>query len=183
MIEPWKLFGRLGNSMFQYAFLYSYARDKDIDFYFQNEKFFKNNEEAIRVLFSSGIPDPINKVAIHVRRGDYVNNPYYVDLMETDYYQRAMALFPNSKFIVFSDDIEWCKEQEVFEGCEFFNKSEIEDMNTMAACVGHIIANSSFSWWGAWLSPNFPDNRVIAPKLWFTDGVERTILPTHWKTI
>lgn len=183
MIAPWKIFGRLGNSMFQYAFLYSYAKDLGIDFYFQDEYYFKEHENAIRTLFSSGIPELNDYIAIHVRRGDYVGNAFYVDLTDTDYYQRAMQQFRHGKFLVFSDDIEWCRDQEIFKDCEFFFEDEIADMNMMAACKGQIIANSSFSWWGAWLSPRYPENKVIAPKQWFSDGIERTILPKHWKQI
>lgn len=184
MIEPYKIFGRLGNSMFQYAFLYSYALNHDVDFYYQDMFWFEDNKEAVRALFSANIPSPDRRVAIHVRRGDYVGNPFYVDLMETDYYERAMAKFPNSTFLVFSDDIDWCRDQEIFKDCDFSEgRTELEDMNKMASCRAHIICNSSFSWWGAWLSPAYPDNRVIAPLLWYTDGKERTVVPNHWERI
>ncbi len=180
MIHPDKLFGRLGNRMFQMAFAYSYSRDNDMDYYFQDEFFFRNNVEAVRTLFSIDIPSMTDAIAIHVRRGDYVNNPFYIDLMKTNYYEKAMAMFPDEKFLIFSDDIEWCERQKIFEGCEFSYGDEVEDMNLMASCKAQIIANSSFSWWSAWLSPLYPDNKVIAPKNWFTDGKERTILPDHW---
>lgn len=185
MIEPSKIFGRLGNSLFQYAFLFAHSKDFDIDYYYQDERFFKDHSEAIRVLFSGDIPPLSDYVAIHVRRGDYVGNPFYVDLLATDYYERAMKEFPeDTKFMVFSDDIDWCMKQPIFENCEFsFEENEIDDLNLMAACKGHIIANSSFSWWGAWLHPRYPDNKVIAPKSWYSDGVQRTVLPTHWKRI
>lgn len=185
MIEPWKLFGRLGNSMFQYAMMYSYAKDHGLDYYFQDEWFFNEHKEAIRTLFSSDIPSPTNAIAIHIRRGDYVGNAFYVDLFETDYYKDAMAKFKGEDFLVFSDDIEWCKDQEIFQGCEFFHEDEVTDMNKMASCKAHIIANSSFSWWAAWLSPHYPDNKVIAPSVenWYRDGVERTVCPSHWSRI
>lgn len=183
MIHPDKIFGRLGNKMFQYAFLFSYAKDHGIDFYFQDPYYFKEHEHAVRALFSADIPKPCDYVAIHVRRGDYVGNPFYVDLMDTDYYNDAMKLFHKEKFMVFSDDIEWCKQQEIFEDCVFSELGEVEDMNKMASCKAHIIANSSFSWWGAWLCPNYPDNKVIAPEMWYTDNVQRTLLPIHWKRI
>lgn len=184
MIHPSKIFGRLGNSLFQYAFLYSYAKNNDIDFYYQDEYFFRDNAEAVRALFSGEIPPVCDYVAIHVRRGDYVGNPFYVDLTDTDYYQKAMNEFPKgTKFLVFSDDIEWCKDQDIFKDCEFSEGNELEDLNLMASCKGHIIANSSFSWWGAWLCPTYPDNKVIAPKAWYSDGKQRTMTPEHWKKI
>lgn len=167
------------------AFAFSYAKNNDIDYYFQDEFFFRDNSEAVRALFSSDIPPLCNRVAIHVRRGDYVNNKFYVDLMDTDYYERAMKEFPaGTKFLVFSDDIEWCEKQPIFKDCEFSYGSELEDLNMMASCKGHIIANSSFSWWGAWLCPDYPNNKVIAPKAWYADGDNsRTILPGHWVRI
>jgi hypothetical protein len=183
MIQPHKIFGRLGNSMFQYAFLYSYAKKLGIDFYFQDPVFFEEYANEIRALFSIDIPEPIDMVAIHVRRGDYVGNTFHVNLFDTDYYDRAMALFPNETFFIFSDDIEWCKEQEIFKNCEFSEGTELEDLNKMASCKAHIIANSSYSWWSAWLCHNYPNNRVIAPKQWYKDGLNRTKLPSHWKMI
>lgn len=193
MMEPRKLFGRLGNQMFQYAAMVAYAKSKDIDFYFQDEFFFDKSKELVRALFSSDIPSTIDRVAIHIRRAGnplnleepkYSENPFYVNLTDTDYYEKAIAMFPNDEFVVFSDDPEWCLNE-----WKLFNKTrmaiasggtELQDMNFMAACKAHIIANSSYSWWGAWLSPKYPDNKVIAPKEWYADGVERTIIPKHW---
>lgn len=191
MVHPAKLFGRLGNQMFQYAFLIAYARDHALDFYFQDPWFFNEHKEAVRVLFSAEIPKKNDCVAVHVRRAanpinpdepKYSENPYYVDLFKLGYYQRAMAMFPvGTKFMIFSDDPLWCEEQAIFSGCDIsWCRDEVEDMNLMASCKAHIIANSSFSWWGAWLCPDYPNNKVIAPKEWFADGVERCILPDHW---
>lgn len=190
MVNPDKLFGRLGNRMFQMAFLFSYAKEHDFDYYFQDEFFFRDNKEAVRLLFSSDIPEFTNKVAIHVRRSSnpanpsepkYHENPFYVDLTKTDYYEKAIDMFPNAKFLVFSDDILWCEDKwGMDERFEFSYGNEIEDLNLMASCKAHIIANSSFSWWGAWLCPEYPDNKIIAPKDWFSDGIQRTSLPEHW---
>jgi len=184
MIHPDKIFGRLGNRLFEMAALYSFCRDLGIGFYCQDEKYFKRYEREIRAMFSEGIGEPIDEVAIHVRRGDYVDNPFYVDLTKTDYYQNATGLFQGDTFRVFSDDIPYCKEY--FRGNNFKfseGKSELEDMNDMARCKAHIIANSSFSYWGAWLSPLYPDNRVVGPKSWHPDGIIRTVLPEHWEKI
>ena len=179
MIRLDKIFGRLGNRMFQLATLYAYAREKKVDFYFQDEKWWKGYEKEIKQLFGSDI-EPIDMVSIHVRRGDYVNNPFYVDLIDDGYYERAIELFPDEDFLVFSDDIEFCKRYFIgrqFTFCE--EKDEIKSLNLMAGCRANIIANSSFSWWAAYLNPN-QNKKVVAPLAWFADGVERTKLPDNW---
>lgn len=172
--------GRLGNRMFTYAFLKSlHKRGLVPDLYLQSEEYFENCKDEIRELYSTGIGYS-NYVSIHVRRGDYVGNKFYFDLFSEGYYERAMFLFPGEKFIVFSDDVEWCKTQEIFKDCAFSEgNSEVEDMNLMASCKSNIIANSSFSWWAAWLNPN-PAKEVVAPKNWFTDLVPRVTLPASW---
>lgn len=183
MIPYWKLFGRLGNSMFQGAFMYSYAKDNNTDYFFQDPKWFEKHEADIRALFGQSIPKQTDMVAMHVRRGDYVDNPFYVDLIHTEYYDKAMEMFPDAKFLIFSDDIDFCKRWFHGEQYEFFHGTELEDMNMMASCKGHIIANSSFSWWGAWLSPY--TQLVVAPHKdkWYTDGEERTVCPNYWVRI
>src|SRR5438045_7960157 len=101
-------------------------------------------------------------VSIHVRRGDYIGNTdyggkaFHIDLTETGYYEKAIAAFPDDSFLVFSDETEWCK-QKWGEDARFHiveGQSEIEDLNMMASCKANIIANSSYSWWAAWLNPN-----------------------------
>ena len=179
----WKLGGRIGNQMFQYAYLYSQAKRGEIpDIYVQDLEYFKDYLMEIKSIFRQGIPEKMDMVAIHVRRGDYAGNPFYVDLAEeTSYYEDAMDLFPpDTKFVVFSDDIEWCKRRNIFKDCEFSHGTEIEDMNNMASCVGQIIANSSFSWWGAFISPY--SKKVIAPSVdhWYSDGEDRTKCPDSW---
>ncbi len=178
MISLDKLFGRLGNRMFQMAYIYSQMRKGEItDIYLQDPKYFESYKDSIKMLYGDHI-GKIDKVAIHVRRGDYVNNSYYVDLSKTDYYKKAMSMFLGASFMVFSDDIEWCKKQEIFKGCSFSKgKDEVQDLNIIASCKGIIIANSSFSWWGAYLSKA---TLIIAPKQWYTDGVERTVCPKEW---
>lgn len=183
MIPIDRISGRLGNQMFLIAFLYAYARDNDLPLvdnslghYYQDPVYFDKYRNKIRSLFSSGIPDKTDKVAIHVRRGDYVNNPFYVDLSKTDYYEKAIAHFPNEKFIVFSDDIKFCEEYFIGDEFEFCYLPEIESMNLMASCKGIIMANSSFSWWSAYLS----NAKVVYPRLWYTDGKERTKFISKW---
>lgn len=175
----WKTMGRLGNNLFQFAYLYTQAREGVIpDWYLQDEKFFEEYKSEIKSLLSEGI-GKLEYVAIHVRRGDYVSNPFYVDLIADGYYERAMKEFPNEKFLVFSDDIKWCGKQDIFAHC-FFSEgyTEEQDINSIASCKGQIISNSSFAWWGAFLSPH--KGKVICPKRWYSDGVERTVCPQEW---
>jgi len=179
MIPISRLMGRMCNNMFQYAYLYAQVKNGRIpDVYVQNYEYFDMYFDEIKALFGEGII-PNDYVSIHVRRGDYVNNPFYYDLTETDYYQRAMLEFPNEKFMVYSDNIEWCKKQDMFKNCNFSGGNELEDLNSIAGSKGVIMANSSFSWWGAFLNKG----KIIAPKLWYRDGVERTKLLNQWKQI
>ena len=176
MIPIHKITGRLGNQMFQMAFMYAYAKTCDCDYYFQDPDWFKGFEQDIKLLYGQGIV-PIDQVAIHIRRGDYVGNSFYVQLWKTNYYEEAMKLFPNEKFLIFSDDIEWCKAHFVGEQFEFSEgNDEVTDLNLMAGCKAVITANSSFSWWGGFLCKG----KVLAPKAWYADGVERTHCPDNW---
>lgn len=187
MIDLRTHFGGLGNRLFQLAYIYAQAkRGINPDIYLQDEKYFAPYEDEIRALFSQGL-SPIDMVSIHVRRGDYLNNPYYIDLTQTDYYEQAMEYFPDAKFLVFcadrqpgsddASDLEWCKKRFTGNQFEFHQGSnELEDWNAMAGCKAHIIANSSFSWWAAFVSGNM----TIAPSRWFTDGVKRVSLSDKW---
>jgi len=177
--------GRLGNKLFQWSYIYAQFREGKIpDTYVQDYRYFDKYKEDLRKIFGEGI---VSKpyVGIHVRRGDYVGNTFHADLMKTDYYQRAMALFPDRNFKVFSDDITWCKQQEIFKDCFMStNNNEIDDINELAGCEGIIMANSSFSFWAAYLSTALSHN-IVAPKeeIWFNDGVIRTHLPDTWNKI
>lgn len=182
-----KITGRLGNRLFQFAAVYSLARDNGVDFYMQDEKWFKKYEGEIRQILSHDIGF-IPEVSIHVRRGDYVKEfkHFYVNLCETDYYRKAIDMFPNKRFLVFSDDISFCREyfSKNFPERQFLyseGNSETEDINLMASCSSQIIANSTFSWWAAWLNPN-PGKKVVAPSVnnWHPDGIDRTVCPQEW---
>lgn len=132
-------------------------------------------------------------VSIHIRRGDYVSNTSansFHGLCDLDYYHRAIALMHGKKseisFFIFSDDIEWAKENLVLNSPAYFidhntGKSSFEDLRLMSLCKHNIIANSSFSWWGAWLNPN-QDKIVIGPRMWFLDPSINTqdVLPESW---
>lgn len=185
-------FGRLGNKLFQYAFLYAESRRRGVDFYFQDPKWFEGYEDEIKQLFGEGI-GYLDQVGVHVRRAanpinpsepKYSENPFYIDLTSTDYYERAMALFPNDNFLVFSDDPEWCRDKfKDNKKVQVMDKgNEVEDFNLLASCKSLIIANSSWSWWAAYLCPT-ESKRIIVPLKWFADGVQRVGIPETWERI
>jgi len=186
-----KHFGRLGNRFFQSAYIYAQWREGKIpDIYLQNYEYFDKYKVELQAMFSEGIGYD-SRVSIHVRRGKnpsnpdepaYFENPFYVNLWETDYYQKAMAMFPDEQFLIFSDDIQWCMEQKFFKNQTFSFGTEMEDFKLMASCKSNIICNSTYGWWAAYLNPN-PDKIVVAPKEWFTDKIERVKCPPEWKRI
>lgn len=109
--------------------------------------------------------------SIHVRRGDTLAPDNLMRVLPPDYYDRAIERFPDTEvFVVFSDDIPWCRDR--FRGPRFHfisGEENFVDMCTMSLCGNHIIPNSTFSWWGAWLNPD-PDKRVVAPGIWYKPG-------------
>ena len=174
--------GGLGNLLFKEAYMYAQMRRGLIpDLFVQSEEYFEEFKDEIKQRFGSNMGNYDKRVALHVRRGDYVNNPFYVDLFADGYYERAMRHF-NGSFLVFSDDMSWCKEQPIFRHCDFAEVgTDVDQLNWFAMCGDRIIANSSFSWWGAYLSPN--KGLTIAPKKWHPDGICRTKLPAEWLQI
>jgi len=151
----------------------------DLFGYYQTEKYFKHIENEIREDFSfdSELLETCNsflqqvsdqeKISLHVRRGDYVVNPNH-PTQTLEFYAKAIAKLPKDiPIIVFSDDSDWCKQQELFSSDRFMiseNNSTDADLCLMSLCDYHIIANSSFSWWGAWLAKS---KKVYAPQNWF----------------
>jgi hypothetical protein len=145
--------------------------------FFQSEKYFKEIEDEIREDFqfrdeiyqpSKQMIDTLdNPISLHIRRTDYTANKNHNPL-ELDYYKEALKCFDKKRpVIIFSDDPEWCNSQEIFSEDRFLvseNNSNYIDLCLMTLCKDHIIANSSFSWWGAWLAKG---NKVIAPSKWF----------------
>jgi len=134
----------------------------------------------------------VNSVAIHIRRGDYVSNlaaNQHHGVCDLDYYQNAIKLIqgsvPDPHFFIFSDDIEWVKKNLPVSGPAVFIGHNIgdqafQDIRLIATCQHQIIANSSFSWWGAWLNTN-PNKIVIGPKRWFaTSKNTSTLFPEGW---
>jgi Glycosyl transferase family 11 len=137
-----------------------------------------------------------NAVSLHVRRGDYVSDKEtgaFFGLTPVQYYKAAykyiLEKVPGAQMFVFSDDIEWCRtnlglgRETVFVSGNDGPLS-YEDMRLMSSCQHHIIANSTFSWWGAWLGAN-PDKLVVAPKAWFSDPTHNTrdVIPPSWHSI
>jgi hypothetical protein len=171
----------------------------------QSEKYFKPNEEVIRKDFafknvpSKGINKLLfqiqnaNSVSIHIRRGDYVTNAQansHHGVCSLNYYNEAISIITDRikdpQFFIFSDEIQWAKENlDIGFAHQFIeNHPSVhpsEDLRLMSACKHQIIANSSFSWWGAWLNSN-NEKIVIAPAQWFLDKSLDTkdLIPEGW---
>lgn len=147
----------------------------DLFGYYQSEKYFKHIEDDIRKDFSfrqdlidmcKNVVNGEVVISLHIRRGDYVTNNNH-PIQDLEYYETALSEFDNHSVIVFSDDSEWCKKQNIFSSDRFLiseNNTTDFDLCLMSLCDYHIIANSSFSWWGAWLANS---KKIIAPKKWF----------------
>ena len=181
-------FGGLGNRLFQLAYIYKLARSGTIsDIYLQDPSFFEPYGNEIRTILAEGI-EKTDMVSLHIRRGDYVGNPFYVDLNETDYYDEAIEQFPkDTRFLVFcadrqqgsddESDMEWCMKRFPGKNFEFYEgKDEIADFNAQAGCKAHIIANSSFSWWTAYVG----GGKTVAPGKWYADGRPGIPCPQEW---
>ena len=183
------------------------SKDAYLIGYWQSEKYFKSIEATVRSDFTfkqpmsqvnQNIANNIaqsNSISLHVRRGDYVQNSVTLaahGVCSLEYYQAAIAYMiervAQPKFFIFSDDIEWvknnirinfpCQYVENNHGAESYN-----DMRLMSLCQHHIIANSSFSWWGAWLG-TYIKKIVISPKKWFAnDNNVSDLFPPDWIAI
>ena len=184
-------FPQIEEKQFNYdpQFAKSIFNNVDIKGYFQSEKYFKHIEKQIRddFKFKHEYSIPTQEyVAVHVRRGDYLSLPKHHPTCSIEYYKKAMSMFPNSHFVILSDDIEWCKNQKAFADCEFWQgTSNVHDLYVMTKAEHNIIANSSFSWWGAWLNKKY-GKIVIAPKKWFGEEIRhdtKDLLPLEWIVI
>lgn len=173
--------------------------------FWQSDRYFADISEQIRADFTfREPPSPQNQallheieatesVSVHVRRGDYAADPKvnrYHGLLGVDYYQAATARLMTSvaapHFYVFSDDIPWVKQALSLPAPVTYVEhngaaADHEDLRLMSRCKHHIIANSSFSWWGAWLAAH-PGQIVIAPRRWFTGVAVETAgrVPDEW---
>ncbi len=173
--------------------------------YWQSEKYFKSLREILLQEFSpkdkitcknekylSKISS-VNSVSLHVRRGDYISNPTANSVHGTcnlDYYSKSIdyivSKIEKPEFYIFSDDHQWVKENLKYNHPMTFvnwntKETALWDMFLMSKCKHNIIANSTFSWWGAWLNDN-NDKIVIAPKKWFnsSDMSGKDLVPTEW---
>lgn len=184
-------------------------RDTCLDGYWASEKYFDSIAGLLRQeLVPRDAPAGRNaellsrlageeSASVHVRRGDYVSLPQaraFHGLCGEDYYRRACEIlkreFAGIRFYVFSDDPAWCRRHLGFlDGAEFLDHNGPGqghwDMRLMSACRRHVIANSSLSWWGAWLDPR-EDKRVIAPAQWFSPESQADSLdvcPPSWQRL
>lgn len=178
--------------------------------YWQTEQYFAAIADVIRIDLQ--VRHPIagrslklatemaesNSVSVHVRRGDYTPNTYtdqVLEALDLDYYARALRALAQDerglRCFVFSDDHAWVKENlqlghpTVYVDHNAADRN-YDDLRLMSRCRHNIIANSSFSWWGAWLNPN-PGKRVFAPRQWLSANartlVARDIIPMSWTRI
>lgn len=171
--------------------------------YWQSETYFLNVEQELRARFSFVAPDVANEallgeigscesVAMHIRRGDYAEISSVTachGLCPPSYYERAAQLLlarqPKLRFFLFSDDLDWTRDNiKLPADCNFVDinrgNSSFNDMRLMSRCTHQVIANSTFSWWGAWLNGN-PEKLVIAPERWFAAGeAANSICPPTW---
>lgn len=177
-------------------------KDKYLLGYWQSEKYFHDIADQMRrELVFPDLSEPgkrlaeemrsAGSVSVHVRRGDYLKSSMYTDLSNTQYYVDAMKWIREQcgdfKCFLFSDDIPWCRRQfGEEEGIHFVEGNTraraYEDMHLMSLCSHNIIANSSFSWWGAWLNGN-AGKIVVAPDAWFTEVYHYkgdSIIPDRW---
>lgn len=188
--------------------IFNLKGDVYLDGYWQNEGYFKNIEQIIRSDFSfKEKPSQLNgeylekiresnSVSVHIRRGDYINNPKTLKVhgfLGLNYYMQAIEIIKdnikNPEFFIFSDDIGWAKNNlKINYPIHFIDhnnkESGHEDLRLMINCKHNIIANSTFSWWGAWLNNN-PNKIVIAPSQWMSrDEMEKRknfdIIPKEW---
>jgi len=182
----------------------TFSDDLLLEGYFQSEKYFSEIAPVLRTDFlpirplshvSRAIAEAAKEsesVALHVRRGDYVSNPKTLRIhgvCSPRYYEHAINLMRSKlarpRFFIFSNDMVWAKANLALGNDATFVDGNTEDPELdvflMAQCRHHIIANSSFSWWGAWLC-NYQDANIIAPAPWFdsNDLTDRDLIPSSW---
>ena len=148
--------------------------------YFQNENYFSHCSDIIKKEFSFkkeieqecvSFINEVKKntlVSLHVRRSDYLSLPNVFYQLTLDFYEKCINFFnkKNTQFLIFSDDIDWCKKNFRGDAFIFSDKDYSYDLCLQSMCDHHIISNSTFSWWGAWLGRN-KNKTIFAPKQWF----------------
>jgi len=168
-----------------------YKENMLLNGYFQSEKYFKENSNHIKNLFvlENGDIELIkskydikNLTCVHIRRGDYLKFKDFHFTCDLDYYQKAIQLINDTKFIFVSDDMDWVKSNFKSENFLYSDlNDEILDFTLITMCKNVIISNSSFSWWGSYLNNN--GGKIIAPKRWFGIGGPQDtqdIIPDNW---
>lgn len=189
----------LGVKVYSYPFHYldinTPQEDVILDGFFQSEKYFVSHKKEIEELFKpteeilNVIKNKYSKlltgdtISLHVRRGDYVNNSHNHPPCSLSYYKKALNILGEGVVLVFSDDIQWCKDNFIGDRFIFIeNEKDYVEMYLMSMCKNNIISNSSFSWWGAWLNKNL-DKKVVGPKKWFGPSINHNtsdIIPEDW---
>ena len=196
----------------------SCSDNTNLDGFFQTEKYFEKISDEIRsdFTFKDEYLKPCKEfidsldttpIFLHIRRGDAIGKEHYHPVAPMSYYVEALKRFDeDTPCFVFSDDLDWCKSQDLFKSDKFLFNDNIErynyqsmdgsgsmqytllphvDLCLMSLCSGAIIVNSSFSWWGAWLQNN--RGKVIASKPWFGPSASHLdtsdVVPDHWEII
>lgn len=165
----------------------------NLEGYFQSWKYFENCKETVRNYFIPNFLDEdfsIDRVAIHVRRGDYTSLSHVHNNLQKEYYIRAMDMFPNDKFLVFTDDLDFVmncgwfeldrcafKTSEKAYGIETEVPEDLLHMMYMSRCKSHILANSSFSWWAAFIGNK---DKVIYPTRWVVNEYKNDRALPEW---
>jgi hypothetical protein len=184
---------------------YNLKQDAFIAGYFTNEKYITNIKPLITDVFQQFYEKNIGEipqcakigkslVSVHIRRGDYLNLSNTFPLCTLQYFQNAIQIIEkeiiNPFYLIFTDDIEWFKENAIsfnlgnrFLICSEIMKNTLLELTCMSNCNHHIISNSTFSWWGAWLNDN--ENKiVIGPKTWIAiperKHFNEEIMPKRW---
>ena len=164
------------------------------DGFFQSEKYFPNRKfiqklfepsDEVKSYLKNKYGDVSNYTSLHVRRADYIQKASFHPPCSMEYYERALDMIQGN-VLVFSDDLNWCKENFLGNRFTFISGNrDYQDLFLMSMCKNNIIANSSFSWWGAWLNTNL-NKKVIAPKKWFGPQLPLSsddIYPNTWEII
>lgn len=188
--EYWSGFSNIGDNVY-------------IDGYWQSERYFNEYSDQIRKDFTFSSPlslensrvasliDAVDSVSLHVRRGDYVTNPKnkFLDVCNLTYYKNAVAEIMGTvvkpHFFVFSDDLDWVRDNIIINSEVTYvdnnrGLASCNDMRIMSLCKHNITANSTFSWWAAWLNSN-AKKKVITPSSWFAGRLNsKDLVPVEW---